>query len=108
MKTTSTTVTVARIARSVGEIGHVTEPELEMILREHGVHQDATAYKRNLIAWGHLQYDPSERKYRLTKEGGSTSTVTITMPFLNAKEVRRDLVAKFAGYAPLITVGEVE
>lgn len=108
MKSNSTTITYARVARRVGEHGRVSELELEEILRENGIYQGTAAAKRNLVTWRYLYYDPVEHKYRITSEGEDTCTISITVPFLNSKEIRRHLVQTYSGYPGVIEIGEVE
>ncbi len=109
MKTTSTSITLAKVANEVAERGLVTEQELETILRDQGVDQAINSYRGKLVRYSYLIYDPIEQRYRATPEARAAGKIMITVrPSLNAKEVRRHLVGLLSGYYGVIDVGEVE
>lgn len=109
MKTTSTSITLARVANEVAARGRVSDQELEKILREHGVDQLLSSYKTKLTRYSYLTYNSIEHYYRATPETVATGTIKVTVrPSLNAEEVRRHLVGMLAGYPEIIEVSEVE
>jgi len=109
MKTTSTSVTLGKVANEVSARGRVSDQELEKILREHGVDQLRHSYKDKLVRYSYLIYNSVEHYYRATPEAQATGRIRITVrPYLNAEEVRRHLVGMLAGYHGLIEVSEVD
>ena len=110
MHSNSMTITLARIANHIrqrygGEIG---KDDLILVLSEYGVNQEAIKYLNRMVYWGFLCYDHTANLYRMTDAGKQMVTISITVPLLNSNEIRRDLVGRYAGYAGVIEVGEVE
>jgi hypothetical protein len=104
------TVTAARVARDIDQKygGSIGKDDLLLVMSEHGVNQQGVLYVDKMLTWGYLYYDHIEDVYRLTDESKQTAMIIITVPRLNAKEIRRDLVGRYAGYAGVIEVGEVQ
>ena len=109
MKSNSTTVTLARVTREIEQKydGRIPRDELLTLLSEYGVNQQATMYVEKLLEWGYLHWNHITAFYCVTGVGAQTATITITVPRLNAKEVRRHLVEKLAGYDGMLEVSEV-
>jgi len=109
MKSNSMTATLARVARDIeiNRDGAIMKGELTELLSEYGVHQEESQYRDKMLNWGWL-YIHVDGSYRLTDAGRQTATITITVPRLLSKEVRRHLVEKLAGFQEIIGVGEVE
>ena len=110
MKSNSITVTLARVTREIEQKynGRIPRDELITLLIENGVNQQATMYVEKLLEWGYLYWDHTNTLYYVTGVGAQTATISITVPRLNAKETRRHLVEKLAGYDGMLEVGEVE
>ena len=110
MHSNSMTVTAARVANHIRQRygNSIGKDDLLLVMCEHGVNQQAILYIDKMLAWGYLYYDHIEDVYRLTDESKQTVTIQVTVPRLNAKEIRRDLVGRYAGYAGVIKVGEVQ
>ena len=109
MHSNSMTITLARVANHIhrrygGEIG---KDDLLLVMSEYGVNQEGIKYLNKMVEWGYLYYDTSTKLYCMTDAGKQTATISITMPLLNSKEIRRDLVGRYAGYMGVIGVGEV-
>ena len=110
MKPNSMTVTVARVARHIRQRygGSISKDDLRIVLSEHGVNQQADLYISKMLTWSYLYYDHKADLYRLTDESKQTATITLTVPRLNANEIYRDLVQRYAGYSGVIEVGEAQ
>lgn len=113
MKSNGISTNLGRIAVMIGDrscgTDAISEDGLETILRELGVVRQQKDYTEKLLTYGYLVYDPEARMYRLTPEGKSQCTITVTvLPCLNAEEVRRHLVESLASYYPVIGIGEAE
>ena len=110
MKANSMTVTVARVANHIRERygGSIDKDDLRIVLSEYGVNQQADLYVSKMLGWSYLYYDHKADLYRLTDESKQTATIALTVPRLNANEIYRDLVQRYAGYAGVIEIGEVK
>ena len=110
MKPNSMTVTVARVARHIQQRygGSIGKDDLRIVLSEYGVNQQADLYISKMLAWSYLYYDHRADLYRLTDESKQTATITLTVPRLNANEIYRDLVQRYAGYVGVIEIGEAQ
>ncbi len=109
MHSNSMTATSARVADHIRQRygGKIAKDDLLLVLSEYGVNQQAVLYIDKMLAWGYLYWDHVDAVYCLTEESTQTATITITMPRLNSKEVYRDIIGRYAGYAGVIKVGEV-
>jgi len=109
MKSNSMTATLARVARDIeiNKDGAITRSELTALLSEYSVHQEESQYRDKMLKWGWLLIH-ADGSYHLTDAGRQTATITITVPRLISKEVRRHLVEKLAGFQEIVSVGEVE
>jgi hypothetical protein len=110
MQTNSMTITLARVADHIRQRygGKITKADLLLVLSEYGVNQEAVRYIGKMVDWDYLYYDYVGNRYCLTDESKQMATITITVPRLNSKEVRRDLVGRYAGYDGVIEISEVE
>ena len=110
MKPNSMTVTVARVANHIRQRygGSIGKEDLMIVLSEYGVNQQADLYVSKMLTWSYLYYDHRADLYQLTDESKQTATITLTVPRLNANEIYRDLVQRYAGYAGVIEIGEVQ
>ena len=110
MKPNSMTVTVARVARHIRQRygGSIGKEDLMIALSEYGVNQQSVLYISKMLTWSYLYYDHKADLYRLTDESKQTATIALTVPRLNANEIYRDLVQRYAGYSGVIEIGEVQ